>query len=300
MGLGYPTCKFLVEAKRHGLSFKHTLTIGRQQMYVVGGEFRRLGIAKADRETLREGEYCEPFVEKYLGAERVDSLDYSDYESPTFTQDLNQAAPRELHQKYDAIVDGGTLEHIFNVPIALTNYLNMLKVGGTAYIFVPSNNCAGHGLYQFSSELFYSLANHANGVELLELALVSKGRWGPLWRSHTFFQTIAPAKTGGRHDFTCAGTAEVLVAMRKTRHVNELKLQIQQSDYIMAWLNATGNAPIPRRSTFRRLVKWILMRAGPLQPIILRLASIYSWWRMDINRMPHFRRVHSFDFTQKH
>lgn len=41
-------------------------------------------------------------------------MDYSDRENPTHVHDLNLPVPDVFHEEYDAIFDGGTLEHIFN------------------------------------------------------------------------------------------------------------------------------------------------------------------------------------------
>ncbi len=36
------------------------------------------------------------------------------------------------------MVDGGTLEHIFNVPVALKSYMEMVRVGGHLILVCPS------------------------------------------------------------------------------------------------------------------------------------------------------------------
>lgn len=54
------------------------------------------------------------------------------------------------------MVDGGALEHTFNVPVALTSYMEMVRVGGRLILVSPANDHFGHGFYQFSAELFYS------------------------------------------------------------------------------------------------------------------------------------------------
>ena len=48
-------------------------------------------------------------------------MDASAFEGANFVHDLNNPIPEELHCKYDAVVDGGTLEHVFNVPVAFAN-----------------------------------------------------------------------------------------------------------------------------------------------------------------------------------
>ena len=90
-----------------------------------------------------------------LGFESVESLDISDYEGATHILDLNCPIPKHLYNRYDVIVDGGTIEHIFHFPQVLSNIYDMLKVGGRVIHLAPSSNHVDHGFYMFSPTLFY-------------------------------------------------------------------------------------------------------------------------------------------------
>ena len=58
--------------------------------------------------------------------------------------------------QFDVVYDGGTLEHVFNFPVALRNAMELLRPGGRLFtIHTCANNLCGHGFYQFSRELFY-------------------------------------------------------------------------------------------------------------------------------------------------
>ena len=92
---------------------------------------------------------------KCLGFETVESMDYSNFENSTHVLDLNNPIPREFYEKYDAIYDGGTLEHIFNFPQCLKNIHLMLKPGGIIIHASPSHNHVDHGFYMFSPTVFY-------------------------------------------------------------------------------------------------------------------------------------------------
>ena len=69
--------------------------------------------------------------------------------------DLNLPVPPELHERYDLIIDGGTLEHVFHVPIAMENCMKMTKTGGHVVIITNINNLVGHGFYHFSPDFFF-------------------------------------------------------------------------------------------------------------------------------------------------
>lgn len=91
-----------------------------------------------------------------LGFNSIESTDNSDHESADIILDLNKPIPKELYGKYDTIIDGGTLEHIYNVPNVLKNIHDMLKVGGRIIHIVPSASFyfIDHGFYMFSPTLF--------------------------------------------------------------------------------------------------------------------------------------------------
>jgi hypothetical protein len=77
---------------------------------------------------------------RLLGFDEVASCDLSSYESATFRVDLNLPVGPELHDRFDVIFDGGTMEHVFNVPTVLANIHAMLKVGGRVIHVAPSSN----------------------------------------------------------------------------------------------------------------------------------------------------------------
>jgi SAM-dependent methyltransferase len=97
----------------------------------------------------------------------VFALDVSDYENADYVADLNFSVPNDLAQKFGLIIDGGTLEHVFDVKQALQNVNCMLKPGGTVIHISPGSNCLGHGFYQFSPTLFYDYYG-VNGFTNLE------------------------------------------------------------------------------------------------------------------------------------
>jgi hypothetical protein len=115
-----------------------------------------------------------------LGLRDVKALDFSDYEGPDIVCDLNEPVPPELRGRFATVLDGGTLEHVFDVRQALANVSLMLAPGGTVIHIVPVNNQVGHGFYQFSPTLFFDYYK-ANGFERLEGFLIDETRWLGAW-----------------------------------------------------------------------------------------------------------------------
>lgn len=115
-----------------------------------------------------------------LGFGGVFSCDVSAYEGADFILDLNTPVPRQLHERFDVIYDGGTMEHIFNVPGVLANIHTMLKSGGRVIHIAPTSNMVDHGFYSFSPT-FFSDYYSTNSYELLTLNLFECFSWTGSW-----------------------------------------------------------------------------------------------------------------------
>lgn len=115
---------------------------------------------------------------RMLGFNKVDSLDYFSEDNPTYIHDLNEPIISELHNQYDLVYDGGTMEHCFNIKEILSNIVKMLKAGGTIVHVVPLSGWIDHGFYQFSPTLFYDFYG-ANGFTKMKAIVQIQG-----WRSY--------------------------------------------------------------------------------------------------------------------
>jgi hypothetical protein len=109
--------------------------------------------------------YCESIL-KALGAESVESLDVSTEEGASIVHDLNEPIPVELKARFHTVFDGGTIEHVFNFPVAIRNCMEMVAIGGHYIGVTVANNCCGHGFYQFSPGLFFAVFCENNGFVL--------------------------------------------------------------------------------------------------------------------------------------
>jgi len=173
MGFDTHTIKYLLAAQAGGVSFERVATIGRQALTLNARELRSVfeffgerlsaGDAKA---ILEEADGYADELFRRLGAASVDSVDASEYESATIIHDLNQPIPDDLRDRFTLLIDGGSLEHVFNVPVALRNCMEMVAIGGHYVSVNPANNFFGHGFYQFSPELFFRAFSPENGYEV--------------------------------------------------------------------------------------------------------------------------------------
>ena len=108
-----------------------------------------------------------------LGFETVDSIDISDRDKANIRFDLNDSDITTVVQnRYDLVIDGGTMEHIFDIRRVFLHITDLMKTGGYVIHVLPGNNTYDHGFYQFSPTLFrdYYLANRFDvvNVEVLE------------------------------------------------------------------------------------------------------------------------------------
>ena len=84
---------------------------------------------------------------------------------------MNQPLPSAYHDRYSLVLDGGSLEHVFHFPTALANCLRVTAPGGHFIAVTPANDQMGHGLYQFSPEIFFRVLTPANGFLVVEILL---------------------------------------------------------------------------------------------------------------------------------
>lgn len=243
MGLNVHALRLLLHARKHGAKLDRVVTIGRldvlmtpeqvEQEFAAFGEHLENG--EANRLIEARDRYCEPIIER-LGAGVVDSLDASGFEGASIVHDLNQPIDAKLKRKYSLLLDGGTLEHVFNFPEALKSCMSMVEVGGHALFCLPSNNEMGHGFYQFSPELFFRAFSEENGYRLKGLFLA------PLYRDGEWLKVEDPATVGQRVGFNQSiDQLGLMVFAERTRDVPLFAKSPQQSDYVEAWDGRDGN-----------------------------------------------------------
>ena len=108
---------------------------------------------------------------RMLGLEGYDDMDFVETERPTRIHDLNEPIPSEWRGRYGLVVDGGTVEHVFDVRSALANAIALLGVGGDVLHVSPLSGWVNHGFYQLNPCLYFDFYG-ANGFDVLSADLV--------------------------------------------------------------------------------------------------------------------------------
>jgi hypothetical protein len=196
MGIDIHNLQLLAHAQDLGVAFDRTLAIGRQAIFIEDWELeehRRLrGLPPLAEPPVEPGRprYFEPMLRQWFGAQKADAVDASPYEQARLIHDMNLPWPVEgehgaVRGGYDAVLDFGCLEHVFNFPVAWRNCVDLARVGGHVFHALPANNLSGHGFYQFSPELFFNLYRPENGFELRGLWFALKADRRHWWRGPT-------------------------------------------------------------------------------------------------------------------
>jgi len=234
MGIIYSNAALLLRAREAGARFDRTLTIGHQQWYVSPSQWDRLAgrfRMSLDPAVLKNQAYADPFFQA-LGACELESLDISDFEGSELIHDLNHPIPDSLAGQFDAVIDGGSLEHVFNFPVAIQNYMTLVRPGGNLFLFTMANNHCGHGFYQFSPELFFRILTPENGFAIQELILELHDYPGAELSERTRCYSVRdPATVGQRVGLVSSGPVMMMVQAVRTEHRPVLEDGPIQSDY---------------------------------------------------------------------
>jgi len=296
MGINGHGLEFLVWSKREGVRFERMMTLGRQQFFWftpekmkrVLGEYGLLVSESEARADLTGGDgFAEPLFAR-LGAEEVRSMDASPFEGASDVHDLNEPIPASLKQHFSAVIDSGTLEHVFNFPQAIANAMEMVEPGGHLLLMNPTNNEGGHGFYQFAPELFFRVLSPENGFSVERFLL--REYLGRHW-----YEVADPAELGHRSQFRSRGIAYLYVRARREKVVAPFNSWPQQSDFVSAWSQASaGAATSSRSSKLKARVRRILPRAFLNQYSSLRGKRIIFTWKHPVlyqHQREQFRRV---------
>ena len=221
MGFNTHGINFLRYIKKYR-NFDKTITIGRQELYLREPMVREVAFVD-----YKNDQYCERFLMGYCNSNEVDSVDNSNFESASVIHDMNQPVPANLHAIYDTVIDSGCLEHIYNVHQALKNCSLLCKPGGQIIHILPANNFCGHGFWQFSPELFFSLYSNKNGYQDTEVFLAD------LSNTTKWFKVKTPENGRRANAYSCS---ELYVMVRTVLSRADFSHHnVQQSDYVFEW-----------------------------------------------------------------
>lgn len=234
MGIVKADCTFLFYAKKLNVNFEKTCTLGRLVLYAEKNDIVNClakyqnGEKKID-EVVFKDEYSEPLFE-ILGAKDLQTMDYSSYENASIIHDLNTPFPKTLHDSFSCVLDSGTLEHVFNFPVAIKSCMEAIKVGGHYIGITPVNNQMGHGFYQFSPELYYRIFSEENGFKMIKMLIAVTGKDEMEW-----YEVADPKNVSNRVMVVNNFPLALMFIAQKTSQKEIFTTTPQQSDYTSTW-----------------------------------------------------------------
>lgn len=251
MGMANDFVDLLLYAKRAGIDFTSTVTLGHQTSYLQPsiGSARLRSLIDRHAPIWGQG-YVDDLLIDGLAIKTLSSLDGSDYEGSSIVHDLNVPIPSTVDQTFDAVIDSGTLEHVFNFPQALKNCLQMVKVQGHFISFQVMNNQAGHGFYQFSPELFFRALSKENGFLIREMLLFTyRGADSALPRNYDWYRIADPNEIAERVGLYSSQAAGIFVCARRVSDVEPFESWPIQSDYANLWKEGNDRKAKPEKSS---------------------------------------------------
>ena len=285
MGIDSAGVIFLSGAKWRGADFSKTVTIGRQAFFPepdgLARAFAASGISLDPQTFIPENPFSERFF-TLLGAKEIVSIDYSSYERPTLTHDFNKPIPAEWREMGSVVFDGGTIEHVFNVPQAFKNCMELVKIGGYFLQLNVANNYLGHGFWQFSPELLFRIFTPENGFQT-EAVLLHEIEFTDVW-----YRVSDPAEVGWRVELHNCRPTYILTIAKRIATTEIFANPPLQSDYVSLWSGrgkkSSAAGAVPQRvksfvpGSLRRLLKpllmdWSLMGLGWDKPYFMRLSA---------------------------
>jgi len=246
MGVDVHGLQILCWASRKSTKFGRVATIGRQAMSAPVEELRKHVSLPLD---YKYPPHCEDLLVRVFGAERVDSFDNSAFEGCTYATDFNK--PIVAPCQYGTVIDFGCLEHIYNVAQAFRNVSQLCEDGGQILHCLPANNYCGHGFWQFSPELFFSLYSNQNGYSKTQVFIAS------LDDETTWYEVVAP-RDGKR--VPILSDAPLYVICRTVKRGDFSHDNVQQSDYVFLWDKDTGDPALQSTPTQRTGLNAVLQR----------------------------------------
>ena len=291
MGLSYNDVRCLMEWRRDGRGGK-VATLGHLNLALHSRDIAKLRLAFAhDTRALawldryRWGDFATDMFREALGFDDVTSIDFSAYEGASIIQDIGAPLSPGLVGQFDLAVDGGTLEHVFNFPVAVGNLMRLVRVGGAVYTQNPCNSLAGHGFYQFSPELMYRVFSRQNGfkISFVRIAMARNLSVEQTTGQHVY-DVADPAEYGGRVLLACGNPALMMSLAVKQADVEPFTRPVLQSDYVEQWSGKSSLRLNWKGRLLERMAKWL-----PFLPVMI--SGYRDRWGASVRNTRAYKRL---------
>jgi hypothetical protein len=162
MGIAFSFLPFFDGCHRRQALNSPLLALGSLEIHESEERILSFGRENGYPNLLRDKSVRSLFLDRY-GIKQYQDLDIND--KADILCDLNFPINQELAGMSSTILDGGTLEHVFDIRQALINIHDMLRVGGTI-IHISPLTWFNHAFYNFNPKLYRNLIE-SNDYELI-------------------------------------------------------------------------------------------------------------------------------------
>jgi hypothetical protein len=187
-------------------------------------------------EKFSEHLFCE-----ICGANSCDALDVSDYQGAKLICNLNLPIDKSYYDKYDVIIDAGTLEHLSNIPVAINNVFSLLRVNGIYDFGGPCNGWVDHGFFQFSPTFYKDMVFKNDKFIELDKLYISEGK--------SILNVMKVADLRMTSFVTSHKKINVSGAIRKIYN-GEINFDLIQAKY-RKWHNRDSNSTIKKKNILK-------------------------------------------------
>lgn len=222
-----------------------------------------------------------------MGLDEIVSIDIPGCEHPPdLVHNLNDPLPEHFLNRFNLIIDPGTVEHAFDVKTCLGNIARALKVGGIVVNFVPIYSYNG-GYFSINPIVLHDFYR-ANGFRVLRSVIIMWDRFRPFAGESRCYE-YGDAWLGSRHALAdhdqVRFTPHLLLFSLKESAVAEITCPIQHED--------GAAAPAETRSAFGagQIVRSVLGLADRLLPFNLAYELNHR-----AARMAALRRIRKHSF----
>jgi SAM-dependent methyltransferase len=222
-----------------------------------------------------------------LGLGRPQTLDVSPYEGADIIADLNVPVPAELLGRFGLIVDGGTMEHVFDLRQGMKNTADMLRPGGRVVHTTPVNNYVNHGFVQISPTMYhdYYLENRyedVRGVMYVQpRAATLESRWNFFHYEH--------ATMGGVNSMFCTEDTQMGIYFTAEKTAASTSGRIPMQSYFATVHGGKDTLPYQFIITHGKTaadIRQIALAEPEEDGVLRKVVHSTSIWTLDLTTIP--------------
>jgi hypothetical protein len=133
-----------------------------------------------------------------LGIDDYADIDAYDFDRPAIVHDLNEPLPPNLQARFGLVIDGGTLEHIFDLRTCFANVVALTRLGGRVVHCNSASNMIDHGFWAINPSAYFDYYS-VNGFDELDATIFEWDVRDP-WRPCSAFAYEYGMTINGRCD----------------------------------------------------------------------------------------------------